>query len=34
VDAVSSATITSALIFDSFSKGEALMEELRAKGLI
>jgi peroxiredoxin len=34
VDAVSSATITSALIFDSFSKGKALMEELKEKGLI
>ncbi len=34
VDAVSSATITSALIFDSFSKGRALMEELKEKGLI
>jgi peroxiredoxin len=34
VDAVSTATITSALIFDSFSKGKALMEELKEKGLI
>jgi thiol-disulfide isomerase/thioredoxin len=34
VDAVSSATITSALIFDSFSKGKALMDELKGKGLI
>ena len=34
VDAVSSATITSALIFDSFSKGKTLMEELKEKGLI
>ena len=34
VDAVSSATMTSALIFDSLSKGEALMSELKEKGLI
>jgi hypothetical protein len=34
VDAVSSATMTSALIFDSLSKGQALMEELKEKGLI
>ncbi len=34
VDAVSSATITSAQIFNSLSKGEALMKELKGKGLI
>ncbi len=31
VDAVSSATISSAIIFDSLAQGEALIEELRAK---
>lgn len=34
VDAVSSATMTSALIFDSLSKRMALMTELKEKGLI
>jgi len=32
VDAVTSATISSAIIFDSLAQGEALIEELRAKG--
>jgi hypothetical protein len=32
VDAVTSATISSAIIFDSISQGEALLEELRQKG--
>jgi hypothetical protein len=34
VDAVSSATITSSIIFDSLSQGEKLLEELKVKGLI
>ena len=34
VDAVSSATMSSALIFDSLSKAKALMTELKEKGLI
>ena len=33
VDAVSSATITSAIIFDSLAQGEALLAELREAGL-
>lgn len=32
VDAVTSATISSALIFDSIAQGEALLKELRDKG--
>lgn len=34
VDAISSATITSAMIYDSLSKGEALLSELKQKGWI
>jgi hypothetical protein len=34
VDAVSSATITSAIIIDAVFRGEKLLEELRDKGLI
>jgi peroxiredoxin len=34
VDAVSSATISSAVIFNSFSDGQALYQELKGKGLI
>lgn len=34
VDAISSATITSGIIFNSLSKGKALMDELKIKGLI
>jgi peroxiredoxin len=34
VDAVSSATITSAVIFDSLSQGKKLLAELKEKGLI
>ncbi len=34
VDAVTSATMTSAIIFDSLSLGEDLLQELRAKGLM
>lgn len=34
VDAVTSATITSAIIFDSLAQGEALLEELREQGLL
>jgi len=34
VDAISSATITSAIIFDSLSQGAMLMEELKKMGLI
>jgi thiol-disulfide isomerase/thioredoxin len=34
VDAIASATITAAVIFDSVSHGEAILEELRRKGLI
>jgi peroxiredoxin len=34
VDAVTSATITSAIIFDSLEQGEALLEELREQGLL
>ena len=34
VDAVSSATITSAIIFDSLSQGEMLLQELKNMGLI
>ena len=34
VDAVSAATITSAIIFDSLSQGEMLLKELREMGLI
>lgn len=33
VDAVTSATITSAMIFDSLAQGEELLRELREKGL-
>lgn len=33
VDAVTSATMTSAIIFDSLSQGEALLKELQQKGL-
>jgi hypothetical protein len=32
VDAISSATITSALIFDSLNQGQSLLQELREKG--
>ena len=32
VDAVTSATISSAIIFDSIAQGQALLEELRNKG--
>jgi len=34
VDAVSSATITSAIIFDSLSQGASLLKELEKMGLI
>jgi peroxiredoxin len=34
VDAISGATITSAVIFDSLSQGERLLQELKKKGLI
>ncbi|BCR06210.1 hypothetical protein DESUT3_32790 [Desulfuromonas versatilis] len=34
IDAVTSATMTSAIIFDSLAQGEALLAELREKGLI
>jgi hypothetical protein len=34
VDAVSSATISSAVIFNSFADGQALYQELKEKGLI
>ncbi|MCG8637654.1 MAG: TlpA family protein disulfide reductase [Desulfobacterales bacterium] len=34
VDAVSSATITSAVIFDALAQGDALLEALRQKGLL
>jgi len=34
VDAVTSATITSAIIFDSLEQGQALLQELREKGLL
>ncbi|NIQ93536.1 MAG: hypothetical protein GWO11_04795, partial [Desulfuromonadales bacterium] len=34
VDTVSSATITSAIIFDSLARGEELMEKLRQRGLL
>jgi uncharacterized protein with FMN-binding domain len=34
VDAVSSATITSAVIFDSLSQGQTLLEALKKKGLL
>ncbi len=34
VDAVTSATITSAIIFDSLNQGESLLRELREKGLL
>jgi hypothetical protein len=34
VDAVTSATITSAIIFDSLEQGEGLLQELREQGLL
>ena len=34
VDAITSATMTSAIIYDSIDQGDALLEELRKKGLI
>ena len=34
IDAISSATITSGVIFNSLSKGRSLLDELKAKGLI
>ncbi len=34
VDAISSATMTSAIIFDSLAQGEELLQELRAQGLM
>jgi hypothetical protein len=34
VDAISSATITSAIIFDSLSQGASLLKELGKMGLI
>ena len=34
VDAVTSATITSAVIFESLKEGQALFKELKEKGLI
>lgn len=34
VDAVTSATITSAIIFDSLEQGQALLQELREQGLL
>ena len=34
VDAISSATMTSAIIFDSLTRGDALLQELRRQGLL
>ena len=34
VDAISSATMTSAIIFDSLAQGEELLAELRQQGLL
>ncbi len=34
IDAISSATMTSAIIFDSLAQGEELLQELRTKGLL
>lgn len=34
VDAISSATITSAVIFDSFGQGKSLLQELSEKGYL
>jgi hypothetical protein len=34
IDAVTSATISSAIIFNSISQGESLLEELRLEGVL